>query len=320
MGFDFKDANFWIEQFKNGLTVGSIYALIALGYTMVYGILQMINFAHGEIYMIGSFAGWGILNAFGGEEMATALIVPAIIVAMIGGAIASAGASAVVERVAYRPLRRAHRLAPLISAIGVSIFLQYLVVWLTDARDRLYPNIFPKGTDAAFSIGVTDIQYIQLFLVGGSIIMMLGLYTFIQRSRTGKSIRAVAEDKDVATLMGIDVNRAIVITFMVGALMAGVAGVMWGLWNRSISGTMGFIPGIKAFTSAVLGGIGNVPGAMAGGYILGLSETIGREGLNVLPGVQLGNEWRDVVAFVVLIIVLLVRPTGIFGEVVGKRA
>ena len=130
----------------------------------------------------------------------------------------------------------------------------------------------------------------------------------------------MAEDKDVATLMGIDVNRAIVITFMVGALMAGMAGVMWGLWNRSISGTMGFIPGIKAFTSAVLGGIGNVPGAMAGGYMLGLSETIGREGLNVLPGVQFGNEWRDVVAFFVLIIVLLVRPTGIFGEVVGKRA
>ena len=317
MGFDFKDADFWIEQTKNGLTVGSLYALIALGYTMVYGVLQMINFAHGEIFMIGAFAGWGIMNLFGGDEMASALIAPAILVAVLAAALASASASVVIERIAYRPLRRAPRLAALISAIGVSIFLQNLVLWLTAGIDRQYPRIFPKGS---IPLGFTDLEYIQFFLIGSSFIMLLVLFTFIQRSRTGKSIRAVAEDKDVATLMGIDVNRAIVITFIVGALMAGVAGVMWGLWLLRIRGSIGFIPGIKAFTAAVLGGIGNVPGAMAGGYLIGLAETVGREGLNILPGFQFGNEWRDVVAFFVLITVLLLRPTGLFGEVVGKRA
>ena len=317
MGFEFHDADFWLEQFKNGLTVGSLYALIALGYTMVYGVLKMINFAHGEIFMIGAFAGWAVLNGFGGEGMATALIAPAILIAFLAAAIASASASVVIERVAYRPLRRAPRLAALISAIGVSIFLQNLVLWLTAGIDQQYPRIFPQGS---IELGFTDIQYIQLFLIGGSFIMLLILFNFIQRTRTGKTIRAVAEDKDNSALMGIDVNRAIVITFVVGAFMAGIAGVMWGLWLLRIRGTIGFIPGIKAFTAAVLGGIGNVPGAMVGGYLIGLSETVGREGLNVLPVVELGNEWRDVVAFFLLITVLLVRPTGLFGEVVSKRA
>jgi branched-chain amino acid transport system permease protein len=318
-----EDRRFWFDLFLNGLTAGGLYALIALGYTMVYGVLQMINFAHGEVFMIGSFAGWAVLvYVFGGDDMATAVIAPAIIIAVLAAATASASASVVIERLAYRPLRRAPRLAPLISAIGVSIFLQNLVLRLTEGRTKQYPDIFPKGPGQSIDIGVTDIDYIQIFVIGSSIVMMLGLFAFVQRTRMGTSIRAVAENKDTAALMGIDVNRAIVTTFVIGAALAGVAGVMWGLWLENIRGTMGFLPGIKAFTAAVLGGIGNIPGAMAGGFILGLAETVGREALNHIPGLNLGlgNEWRDVVAFFVLITVLLVRPAGLFGEVVGKRA
>ena len=316
-----KPKEFWAGLFLDGVTSGSLFALIALGYTMVYGVLRMINFAHGEVFMIGSFAGWGVLkDVFGGDGMADALIVPAIAVAMLAAALASAGAIVVIERVAYRPLRHAPRLAPLISAIGVSVFLQNLFLKLTGGRTEGYPRIFPQGPDDSIDIYLTEIDYIQIFLIGSSIIMMLGLFLFVQRTRMGTSIRAVAEDREVAALMGIDVNRIIVATFVIGAALAGIAGVMWGLWLISIKGTMGFVPGIKAFTAAVVGGIGNIPGAMAGGFLIGLSESLGREWLNDLFGLGLTNEWKDVVAFVVLVGVLLVRPTGILGEVVGKRA
>jgi len=320
------DRNFWVEQVGNGLTTGSLYALIALGYTMVYGVLRMINFAHGEVFMIGAFAGWVVLTeVFGGNDMATALIAPAILVAMLVAALASASAVVVIERFAYRPLRNAPRLAPLISAIGVSIFLQHLFLRLTDGRFKQYPRIFPQGPDESINLGFTEIDYIQVFMVGSSIVLMLALFLFVQRTRTGTSIRAVAEDREVAALMGINANRVIVITFVLGAGLAGIAGVMYGLWLLNIKGTMGFLPGIKAFTAAVLGGIGNIPGAMAGGFLIGLAETVGREEINWITeqfgfGLGLGNEWKDGVAFFVLIGVLLLRPSGIFGEVVGKRA
>jgi branched-chain amino acid transport system permease protein len=339
---DGKDWGFWLEQARNGLTTGSIYALIALGYTMVYGVLRMINFAHGEVFMIGSFVGWVVLtDVFGGDGMATALIAPAIIVAMLAAALASASAVVVIERLAYRPLRHAPRLAPLISAIGVSIFLQHLFLRLTSGISRQYPRIFPQGPDEHVDIGITQIEYVEMFLVGSSVAMMLALYLFVQRTRLGTSIRAVSENQEVSALMGINVNRIILLTFVIGAALAGVAGVMYGLWVYFIRGTMGFIPGIKAFTAAVLGGIGNIPGAMAGGFLIGLAESVGREQLNTLlnptlsgtywpaswlfgwtgaDGLGLGNEWKDVVAFLVLIFVLLFRPTGILGEVVGKRA
>jgi branched-chain amino acid transport system permease protein len=330
-----KEWNFWIEQVQNGLTTGSLYALIALGYTMVYGVLRMINFAHGEVFMIGAFAGWVILTeVFGGDGMSDWLIAPAILVAMLAAALASMSAIVIIERFAYRPLRHAPRLAPLISAIGVSIFLSNLFLRLTDARFKQYPRIFPQGPGESVDLGFTDIQYIQIFLVGSSIVMMLALFLFVQRTRMGTSMRAVAENQEVSSLMGINVNQVIVLTFVIGAALAGVAGVMYGLWLYNIKGTMGFLPGIKAFTAAVLGGIGNIPGAMAGGFLIGLAESVGREQLNAVlnpsltwafgwagvDGLGLGNEWKDVVAFFVLILVLLFRPTGIFGEVVGKRA
>jgi branched-chain amino acid transport system permease protein len=310
-------ATFWWDQFINGLTTGSIYALIALGYTMVYGVLQMINFAHGEVFMLGSFAGFGVMTLMGGDDLAGAMIAVAIFAAILGAMAASMAVSLALERIAYRPLRNAPRLAPLISAIGASIFLQYLVLNQTEARAKFYPGVFPRGS---IGIGEFDIRYIQLFLIGASLTMMALLYLVVQRTRTGRAIRAVAENPGNAALMGINVNRTIVIVFLLGAAMAGVAGVLYGLFFQAIRGSMGFLPGIKAFTAAVLGGIGSIPGAMAGGYALGLAETIGREALNELPGVNLGNEWRDVIAFSLLVLILLFRPTGIFGEKVSRRA
>ncbi len=309
--------SFWSDQFVNGLTTGSLYALIALGYTMVYGVLKMINFAHGEVFMLGSFAGYGVLTAMGGDDLSGAMIAVAILVALIGAMAVSAATSTIVERIAYRPLRNAPRLAPLISAIGVSIFLQYLVLDRTDARAKFYPDIFPRGD---FGIGPFDMTYIQAFLIASSLAMMVFLYAIIQRTRIGRAIRAVAENPANASLMGVDVNRTIVVVFVLGAAMAGVAGVLHGLFFQTIRGSMGFLPGIKAFTAAVLGGIGSIPGAVAGGYALGLAETVGRELLNELPGVDLGNQWRDVIAFSLLVTILIFRPTGIFAERASTRA
>jgi branched-chain amino acid transport system permease protein len=312
------DTEFWLNQFVDGLSRGSIYALIALGYTMVYGVLQLINFAHGEVFMIGSFAGYGAILALGGAEMSGAMVALAITVALLTAAVASAATSVAIERIAYRPLRNAPRLAPLISAIGVSVFLSHLVDdYFLNGESRYYPRIFPAG---GIHAGPLTVSYLQLFLMGASITFMAVLYWIIQRTRTGRGIRAVAESRDNAALMGIDVNRAIVTTFLLGAIMAGFAGVLWGLFLSQIRGSMGFLPGIKAFTAAVLGGIGSIPGAVAGGYILGLSETFGRELLNELPGVTLPNQWQDVIAFSLLVLILIFRPTGIFRQPVAKRA
>jgi branched-chain amino acid transport system permease protein len=311
-------AEFWADQFVNGLTTGSIYALIALGYTMVYGVLQLINFAHGEVFMIGAFAGYGVLVAMGGDDISGAMIALSIVLALIAAAGASTLTSLAIERVAYRPLRNAPRLAPLISAIGVSVFLSHLVDdGFLEGKSKFYPTIFPSGD---LSLGFASVSYLQLFLMGSSLAMMLLLYWTIQRTKIGRSIRAVAENRDNASLMGIDVNRAIIVTFALGAIMAGVAGVLYGLFYSSIRGSMGFLPGVKAFTAAVLGGIGSIQGAVLGGYFLGLTETVGRELLNEIPGVNLPNQWKDVVAFSLLVLVLIFRPTGLFGQGEGKRA
>ena len=311
-------AEFWSDQLVNGLTTGSIYALIALGYTMVYGVLQLINFAHGEVFMVGAFAGYGVLVAFGGDDISGAMIVLAIAIAMIAAGAASAVTAMAIERIAYRPLRNAPRLAPLISAIGVSVFLSHLVDdYFLEGESRFYPQIFPTGD---ISLGPLTVSYIQLFLIGTSFVMMAGLYWFIQRTKSGRAIRAVAESRENSALMGIDVNRAIVLTFALGAIMAGFAGVLYGLFLSSIRGSMGFIPGVKAFTAAVLGGIGSIPGAVLGGYFLGLTETVGRELLNEIPGVHLANQWKDVIAFALLVLVLVVRPTGIFRQADTRRA
>jgi len=311
-------AEFWADQFVNGMTTGSIYALMALGYTMVYGVLQLINFAHGEVFMLGAFGGYGVLVALGGDDISGAMVTIAIVLAFIAASSTSMLAALAIERIAYRPLRNAPRLAPLISAIGVSVFLSHLVDdAFLEGKSKFYPSIFPTGQ---IDIGPISITYLQMFLIGASFVMTAALYWAIQRTRLGRGIRAVSENRDNAALMGIDVNRAIMLTFALGAIMAGVAGVLYGLFYSSIRGTMGFLPGVKAFTAAVVGGIGSIQGAVIGGYFLGLTETVGRELLNELPGVDLANQWKDVVAFSLLVLVLIFRPTGIFRQRETKRA
>ena len=298
-----------IAQIINGLTIGGVYALIALGYTLVYGILFMINFAHGEIFMFGSFGGFAVLTTFVNSGFAEAHPALSIIAAFLAAMIISSILGALLERVAYRPLRNAPRLAPLISAIGASIFLQNVMMLIIKARMQVYPDVIPEEF---IEIGEVSISYFQIFIIAGSVFLMTGLYLFIQKTKTGKAMRAVAENKEAAALMGIDVNRIILITFVIGSALAAAAGVMVGIYYTQINHMMGFIPGIKAFTAAVLGGIGNVVGAMLGGYFLGVVEALG---VLVMP-----SEYKDVIALGLLVLVLIFRPRGILGERVSERA
>jgi len=298
-----------IDQVINGLTIGGIYAMIALGYTLVYGILFMINFAHGEIFMFGSFGGFAALSYFVNSGFSDTHPGLSIVAAFLAAMIISAILGALLERIAYRPLRNAPRLAPLISAIGASIFLQNVMMLIIKARMQVYPDVIQEEF---LEFGWFSISYFQIFIISGSLFLMVGLYLFIQKTKTGKAMRAVAEDREAASLMGIDVNRIILITFVIGSALAGAAGVMVGIYYTQINHMMGFIPGIKAFTAAVLGGIGNVPGAMLGGYFLGLAEAFG---VLFMPA-----EYKDVIAFGLLVLVLIFRPSGILGEVVSERS
>ncbi|MBI4776926.1 MAG: branched-chain amino acid ABC transporter permease [Deltaproteobacteria bacterium] len=298
-----------VDQVVNGLTIGGIYALIAMGYTLVYGILFMINFAHGEIFMFGSFTGFFVLSALVQSGFAERFVVLSILTALLGAMAVSSLLGVLLERVAYRPLRKAPRLAPLISAIGASIFLQNVMMLIVKARMQIYPDVFPEDF---LELGRFSISYFQIFIILGSIVMMAGLVLFIRKTKTGKAMRAVAEDKDAAALMGVNVDRIIVVTFVVGSCLAAVAGVMVGMYYTQINHMMGFMPGIKAFTAAVLGGIGNVAGCMVGGYVLGISEAFS---VFFLPA-----QYKDVIAFSLLVLILIFRPRGIFGEVVSERA
>jgi branched-chain amino acid transport system permease protein len=309
----------WVSFVMLGISQGSIYALIALGYTMVYGILRMINFAHGEIYMSGAFGAYflasrlsktGFLN-----EQPFAAILATILLAMV----ISTVVALIVERVAYRPLRGAPRLVPLISAIGASFFLQYSFKGFFGPGVYAYPPITALEGTVGF-LGAPILKS-QIVVIIGATAMMAVLYFIVMRTKVGKAMRAVSEDKDVAALMGIDVNRIIVLTFGLGAAMAGAAGVLFALVYHQVKFSMGFVPGIKAFTCAVLGGIGNVPGAMLGGLLLGVTESVGPalflEGLGIPRPYQL----HDVIAFTMLITVLLFRPAGLLGErITAKKA
>ncbi|MFD6228591.1 branched-chain amino acid ABC transporter permease [Streptomyces sp. NPDC060232] len=305
------------QQLANGLALGALYGLIAIGYTMVYGIVQLINFAHGEIFMIGGF---GALSAYAILPTGTSLLI-AIPVMIIGGAITSVAVACAAERFAYRPLRSAPRLAPLITAIGLSIALQQLV-W------QFYPDAkkavsFPEFTGPAFKI--TDslaIQRADLFVLILAPLCMLALGVFVQKSRSGRAMQATAQDPDTAKLMGINTDRIIVMAFAIGAAFAAVAAVAYGVDKGQINFEMGFILGLKAFTAAVLGGIGNIYGAMVGGVVLGLAEALSIAYIEEIPGMQQlgGGAWSNVWAFVLLIVVLLVRPQGLLGQRVTDRA
>ena len=305
------------DQFKglliSGLSQGSMYGLIALGYSMVYGVLGFINFAHGEVFMVGAMTGFIASEKFNANGMweSNFLLCLALIVLM--AIFFSTSLAVLMERVAYRPLRNSPRLIPLITSIGVSFFIQNLVLGLFGPSTKSYPRL-PEWLSKQRSILTFEIAGTRLLVLVVAAGSMGVLWYIVERTKTGKAMRAVAEDKEIASLMGIDVNRTIVTTFAVGGAMAGVGGILWGLMFRSVTHMTGFLPGVKAFTAAVVGGIGNLGGAMAGGISLGSAESIAPllilEPLGV-PGV---SQLKDAVAFTVLVLVLLFKPSGLFGE------
>ncbi|MDO0928188.1 branched-chain amino acid ABC transporter permease [Streptomyces sp. TG1A-8] len=304
------------QQLANGLFLGSMYGLIAIGYTMVYGIVQLINFAHGEIFMTGGFGALTVYLALpDGISMWIAL--PAM---LIGGALVAVLIAVGAERFAYRPLRGAPRLAPLITAIGLSLALQQAVFnWYPEAKSA---RVFPQLPFGPLHLGSVTVQSGDVFLIVAAPVCMAVLAFFVRLSRTGRAMQATAQDPDTAQLMGIDTNRIIVVAFAIGGFFAAVAGLSYGLKYGSVSYDMGFIAGLKAFTAAVLGGIGNIYGAMLGGLVLGLAEAMATAYIADIPGMQQlgGGGWAAVWAFVLLILVLLFRPQGLLGERVADRA
>ena len=304
--------NQWQNLIVAGVALGSVYALIALGYTLVYGILFMINFAHGEVFMWGAFTAFFAASALNDAGMMEANPILAFFLVLGTAMLVSMIVAIMLERVAYRPLRGAPRLVPLITAIGASLFLQYTARGFYGSGVRAYPdyNLF----DGVLTLGPIAMSVKQGVVIFAAFSLMIGLYLFINRTRTGRAMRAVSEDKDVAAMMGIDVNRIIVTTFAIGGLLAGAAGILYTLIFNQVLFFMGFLPGIKAFTAAVLGGIGNVIGAALGGLILGVVEQLGPNLFLSGYGVPSPNQLKDVIAFTVLVLVLIFRPSGLLGR------
>ncbi|OGL05200.1 MAG: ABC transporter permease [Candidatus Rokubacteria bacterium RIFCSPLOWO2_02_FULL_71_18] len=308
----------------DGIILGFMYALIALGYTMVYGVLEFINFAHSEIFIVGAFVGVEILLSLRSAGLFDGVPWPLLLLLILVAGMAVSGALAVtVERIAYRPLRTAPRLIPLISAIGVSFFLQDLIrlvesIWRNEFN-LVYPTM--DVLNHRFELTTTiDISVKSIVVIAAALLMLWVLHLLVNRTKIGTAIRAVAEDQAAASLMGIDVNRIISLTFLIGGAMGGAAGVLFGVQYGLINPYSGFIPGLKAFTAAVLGGIGNIPGAMIGGIVLGLLEAFAASYLSLLTGGAFGAEYKDIFAFSVLILILIFRPKGLLGEVVRERA
>ena len=289
----------FMQQLVNGLSLGAIYALIALGYTMVYGIIMLINFAHGDIMMVGAYVGFFSITVLGSN----------VLVAMLFAMIACAVLGVVIEKVAYKPLRNSTRIAALITAIGMSLLLEYLTIFLLTPQQRVFPrDVFPMHN---YHLGGLVLSNKDIFVILSAIVLMIILQFIIRRTKTGKAMRAVSLDQEAAVLMGVNVDKTISITFAIGSALAAAAGVMIGIYYGTINPLMGIIPGLKAFVAAVLGGIGIIPGAMVGGFVMGILETM-------VSGY--GNSmYRDAVAFGVLILILLIKPTGLFGKNTGEK-
>ena len=303
----------FLQQLINGIVLGSIYSLVALGYTLVYGIMGLINFAHGDIVMVGAMVTLTVARLLSDSGLPGPLVLG---ISMLTAIPACKAIGYLIERIAYRPLRNAPRLAPLITAIGVSILLQNLAMMIWGREYLSFPQILPTRTMA---VGGASISAIQLLIVASSTIMMAGLSSLIRKTRLGNAMRATAQNPEVATLMGVNVNTIISITFVLGSALAAVAGMMVSAYYGIAHYDMGFILGLKAFTAAVLGGIGNIEGAMLGGLLLGIIESMGAGYLGTLTGGVMGSNYQDVFAFFVLIVVLIFRPSGLLGERIGER-
>jgi branched-chain amino acid transport system permease protein len=305
-----------IQQIINGLVLGSMYALVALGYTMVYGIINLINFAHGEVLMVGALTSWTIIGLMK-EGMPGTPGYVILFVALIIACVVAAALNFVIEKVAYRPLRNSPKLAPLITAIGMSILLQTLAMIIWKPNYKPYPTLLPN---TPFNIGGAVITPTQVLILGMTAVSLAVLMWVVNSTRLGRAMRATAENPRVAALMGVKPDMVISATFLIGAVLAAIAGVMWAANYGTVQHTMGFLPGLKAFTAAVFGGIGNLAGAVVGGILLGLIESIGAGYIGTLTGGVLGSHYSDIFAFIVLIIVLTLRPSGLLGERVADRA
>jgi branched-chain amino acid transport system permease protein len=306
----------WFDFIMFGVTIGSIYAQVALGYTMVYGVLRLINFAHGDIMMTGAFSGYFVATAFDRAGFLTAHPMLAVLGTIAVAVVVSTSIAVLAERVAYRPFRHVRGLAPLICAIGVSFFLEQTFRGMFGASVKSYPDL--HWASPAFVVAGLTIPKIDLVVIGCAVVSMVVLYLVIQHTKMGTAIRAVSEDTEAAALMGIDVNKVVVFTFVLGGVMAGIAGVFYAFVFKQIYFYMGFTPGIKAFGAAVLGGIGSVPGAMIGGFFLGLVESVGPTLFFDGIGIPAPYQLRDLIAFTLLIMVLIFRPNGLFGERLAK--
>jgi branched-chain amino acid transport system permease protein len=304
----------FIQQVINGLVLGSMYALVALGYTMVYGIINLINFAHGEVLMVGALTSWSVIMALQGAGLPGWLL---LLVALAVAVVVCALLNFSIEKIAYRPLRSAPRLAPLITAMGMSLLLQTLAMIVWKPTYKPYPALLP--TDP-FDVFGARINTTQIVILVATALTLGGLMWLVNRTRLGRAMRATAENPRVAALMGVKPDMVISATFIIGAALAALAGVMWASNYGTAQHAMGFLPGLKAFTAAVLGGIGNLAGAMVGGVLLGLIEAIGAGYLGTLTGGVLGSQYTDIFAFMALILVLTLRPSGLLGERVADRA
>ena len=298
--------SFFFQELVNGITTGALYSLVALGFSMVYGVLKLLNFAHGDLYMVGAYIGFFVIQWFGGAQHLT-IAVPLLLVIMFVLAAALVGGLGVaIERFAYRPLRDAPRIAPLITAIGVSFFLESSALLLFGAQYRVYNTADFISLSSGIQIGSVTIDSVQILVLVLGVVLMAGLQLLVNRTRLGRQMRAVAADREAAEMLGINVNFVITATFFLGSALAGVAGIMGGLLFNQVTSTIGFIAGLKAYTAAVVGGIGSIPGAMLGGLVIGLAESF-------VTG-YISSTYSNLIVFGILIVVMLVRPSGLLGR------
>jgi branched-chain amino acid transport system permease protein len=304
----------FVQLLVNGVSLGSVYALVALGFSMVYGILKLLNLAHGDVLMVGAFIGWGALGYLGGAQDPSVAVWLLILIMVVAAMIGCGFLGVAIERFAYRPLRKAPRIAPLISALGVSFFIQNSVLLLYGANFRSYNTIDLVDVEVGIHWGPLNVWIMRVVVVVAAIVMMIGLWLLVTRTKLGKAMRATAFDREAAAMMGIDVDRVIVKTFFIGSALAGAAGVLVGLVFGSINHFMGFGYGLKGFTAAVVGGIGSIPGAMLGGMLIGIAEAMSVGYIEDFTFGRLGSAFSDLVVFLILIVFMLVRPQGILGK------